>query len=128
MTSTASKTSTVSETSTASETSTVSQTTSTHQAPTASNHSGTPNFRRSVALALANQRLGLAMDRATRRQDNARRTAMPELPDPMAARKLAARIKDHTLQNLDKYLAQLADNFRKHGGHVHFAHTAEQAT
>jgi len=67
------------------------------------------------------------MDAATRRQDTGRRTIMPELGDPMAIRNLGARIKDHTLQNLDKYLAQLADSVRKRGGHVHFAADADQA-
>lgn len=94
---------------------------------TATSQPPTPDFKKSVALALANARLGAAMDRATRRQDGARRTAMPELPNPLAARNLAARIKDHTIQNLDKYLAQLADNVRRLGGHVHFARTADQA-
>jgi L-lactate dehydrogenase complex protein LldF len=86
-----------------------------------------PDFKKSVTQALANERLGQAMDRATRRQDNARRAAIPELPDALAARNLAARIKNHTLQNLDKYLPQLVDNVRKLGGQVHFARTAEHA-
>jgi len=86
-----------------------------------------PDFKRAAALALANTRLGAAMDAATRRQDTGRRTIMPELGDPMAIRNLGARIKDHTLQNLDRYLAQLADSVRKRGGQVHFATDAEQA-
>lgn len=89
--------------------------------------SAPPDFKHDVKVALANQRLVLAMDKATRRQDTGRRTSLPELPDPLAARNLAARIKDHTLQNLDKYLAQLSDSVRKVGGHVHFAATGEQA-
>ena len=86
-----------------------------------------PDFKRAAASALANTRLGAAMDAATRRQDTGRRTIMPELGDPMAIRNLGARIKDHTLQNLDKYLAQLADSVRQRGGHVHFAADADQA-
>ena len=86
-----------------------------------------PDFKRAAALALANTRLGAAMDAAARRQDNGRRTMMPELGDPMAIRELGARIKDHTLQNLDKYLAQLADSVRRNGGQVHFATDADQA-
>ncbi|HSW46610.1 MAG TPA: LutB/LldF family L-lactate oxidation iron-sulfur protein [Phycisphaerae bacterium] len=90
-------------------------------------HDAPPDFKRSAAIALANARLGAAMDAATRRQDTGRRTMMPELGDPMATRNLGARIKDHTLQNLDRYLAQLADNVSRSGGKVHFASDAEQA-
>ena len=90
-------------------------------------HPAAPDFRKAVSLALANARLVAAMDRATRRQDGGRRAALPELPDALAARELASRIKDHTLQNLDTYLAQLAGSIRKLGGHVHFARTAEHA-
>ena len=86
-----------------------------------------PDFKRSVAAALANESLGAAMDAATRRQDTGRRTIMPELGDPLAVRNLGAQIKNHTLQNLDKYLNQLVENVRANGGHVHFAATAEQA-
>ncbi len=85
------------------------------------------NFKKRVALALANQRLGVIVDKGTRRQDGGRRSAITELPDQLAARELAARIKDHTLQNLDRYLDQLADSVRRTGGHVHFAATGEQA-
>lgn len=94
---------------------------------TQATHEHTPDFKRAAALALANARLGAAMDAATRRQDTGRRTMMPELGHPMEIRELGARIKDHTLQNLDKYLAQLADSVRRNGGHIHFAADAEQA-
>lgn len=86
-----------------------------------------PDFKQSAARALANERLGLAMDAATRRQDGGRRAIMPELGDTLAVRNLGAQIKNHTLQNLDRYLEQLVANVRRHGGHVHFAETAEQA-
>jgi len=86
-----------------------------------------PDFKKSAAKALANKRLGLAMDTATRRQDSGRRAIMPELGDQLGVRNLGAQIKNHTLQNLDRYLEQFADNVRKHGGHVHFAESAEQA-
>src|ERR1051325_7567804 len=85
------------------------------------------SFKKRTAIALANQRLGVIMDTGTRRQDGGRRAILPELPHPLETRELAARIKDHTLQNLDRYLKQLADNIRKLGGHVHFAETGEQA-
>lgn len=67
------------------------------------------------------------MNAATLRQDTGRRTIMPELGEPIEVRNLAARIKNHTLQNLDGYLEQLVTNVRANGGQVHFAQTAEQA-
>ncbi len=86
-----------------------------------------PDFKRSAAAALADERIGIIFDRSTRLNDDARRAIMPELGDPLAIGELAARIKDHTLQNLDRYLAQLVDKVRSCGGHVHFAETGEDA-
>ncbi len=86
-----------------------------------------PNFKHRAAIALANERLSIVVDTGTRRQDGNRREALPELHDPLAVRNLAAQIKDHTLQNLDHYLAQLAAGIRRLGGHVHFARTHQQA-
>ncbi|NLX13213.1 MAG: iron-sulfur cluster-binding protein [Phycisphaerales bacterium] len=86
-----------------------------------------PDFKHRVATALADTKVCEAGERATRRQDGARRKILTELPDALATRKLAARIKDHTLQNLDRYLEQLVANIRRLGGHVHFAANAEQA-
>ena len=65
--------------------------------------------------------------RATIRQDEGRQRALAELDDPRSLRRLAAQIKDHTLQNLDHYLRQLAEAVRARGGHVHWATTHEQA-
>lgn len=95
--------------------------------PQRTEHAVRIDFKKSAAVALANERLGAAMNAATLRQDNGRRAIMPELGDPLAIRELAKTIKSHTLQNLDRYLAQLADNVRKNGGVVHFAQTAGQA-
>jgi L-lactate dehydrogenase complex protein LldF len=91
-------------------------------------HSAKPNFKRACAAALADERIGLVFDRAVRLNYDKRRAIMPELGDQLAIRNLAARIKDHTLQNLDRYLGQLVENIRKHGGQVHFAETGEQAS
>lgn len=85
------------------------------------------DFDRRTALALANARLQRAMDKGARHQDGNRRIAMPELPDPLAARTLASRIKDHTLQNLDRYLEQLVASVERNGGQVHFVRTADEA-
>jgi len=86
-----------------------------------------PDFKRKAALAVHDKHLRETFDRCTRRQDVGRRAALPELGDPLAVRNLAARIKNHTLQNLDRYLEQLIDNVEKLGGQVHFAETGEQA-
>lgn len=95
--------------------------------PSGPHQAAKPDFKRSVASALANAHLGAAMDTATRRQDTARRAMMPELGDPLAVRNLGAQIKNHTLQHLDRYVEQLVENVRKNGGVVHFAETAEDA-
>lgn len=42
-------------------------------------------------------------------------------------RERAEEIRRHTIENLDSYLEQLAENVRKHGGHVHFAGDANEA-
>jgi L-lactate dehydrogenase complex protein LldF len=86
-----------------------------------------PGFKARVKAAVSDTRLMSVVDRGTRRQDNGRREMLKELGDALGVRSLAARIKDHTLQNLDRYLEQLCENVRKHGGHVHFAADAEQA-
>jgi L-lactate dehydrogenase complex protein LldF len=86
-----------------------------------------PDFKKSAAAALADPRIGVIFDTSTRRKDDGRRAILPELGEPLAVRKLAARIKDHTLQNLDRYLEQLIDNVRRHNGQVHFAQTGGQA-
>jgi L-lactate dehydrogenase complex protein LldF len=47
--------------------------------------------------------------------------------DPDALRKLAASIKDHTLQHLGDYLAQAEQALVAHGANVHFAATGVDA-
>lgn len=90
-------------------------------------HEFHPDFKKAAAAAVADERVGLVFDRATRLNFDKRRAIMPELGHPMAIRELAAKIKDHTLQNLDRYLQQLVENVQKNGGQVHFAETGEQA-
>ena len=97
------------------------------QAPVETHEKVTPDFKRQAALAVANERLAAIFDKTSRIKDTGRRTAMADLPDPLGVRELAARIKDHTLDHLDRYLEQLVDNVTKTGGRVHFARTGEQA-
>jgi len=63
-------------------------------------------------------------------QDNLRGgriRAMAELGNVEEWRELASSIRMHTLENLDSYLEQLAENVRNRGGHVHFAAQASDA-
>lgn len=47
--------------------------------------------------------------------------------DPDALRKLAAQIKDHTLDHLDEYLAKAEQALTARGAKVHYASTADDA-
>jgi L-lactate dehydrogenase complex protein LldF len=87
----------------------------------------TGDFKRVAAEAATNPRIAAIFDKSARGKDDLRRLIMPELPQAFDTRELAAQIKSHTLQNLDKYLAQFVDRVREHGGHVHFAADGEQA-
>jgi L-lactate dehydrogenase complex protein LldF len=55
------------------------------------------------------------------------RVLSADLPDANALRSLAGNIKAHTLDHLDYYLEQFADNVEKSGGHVYFASNADEA-
>ncbi len=46
-------------------------------------------------------------------------------PDPL--RRIAGRIKKHTLHHLDRYLEQAEAALKKHGAHVHFATAGDEA-
>ena len=65
--------------------------------------------------------LRTAVGTATLKQDGNRRLKLLELPDSDSLRTLAGNIKQHTLDNLDYYLAQLVAAVEKNGGKVHFA-------
>ena len=56
-----------------------------------------------------------------------RRKAVDALPEFDALREAAVRIKDHTLNHLDRYLEQFADKVEETGGRVHFCRAAEDA-
>jgi L-lactate dehydrogenase complex protein LldF len=55
------------------------------------------------------------------------RAAWGALPGSDSLRERARQIKDETLANLDKYLAQAADAVERAGGHVHWASDAAEA-
>lgn len=57
-----------------------------------------------------------------------RLTAATSLGDWEQWRELGQQIRQHTLENLDYYLGQMADNVERRGGHVFFARTKEEAS
>ncbi len=84
-------------------------------------------LQKDTVQAVHNRQLTQAMDRATRRQDDARKDIIQELGDPWAVRALAGECRDWSLDRLDERLVQLADKVRANGGHVHFALDGAQA-
>ncbi len=85
-------------------------------------------FRARVDQAVSDRHLHLTVLGATTEQDRKRREAWAGLRDVDALRELARQIKDHTLDRLDEYLAQLIRSFDRLGVKVHLASTAEEAT
>jgi L-lactate dehydrogenase complex protein LldF len=84
-------------------------------------------FTERAADAIRNRPMIAAVKHATKKHHSGRLNILGELGNPLAVRELAAQIKDHTLQNLDRYLEQLSASVRAAGGKVHFAQTADQA-
>lgn len=80
-----------------------------------------------IERALANPRLKQAVQRTTDSFRAGKARAMQEFDDWEALRERARALRAHTLEHLDEYLAQLAENVRKNGGHVHFARTGAEA-
>jgi L-lactate dehydrogenase complex protein LldF len=85
------------------------------------------DFHSFSVKSAGDERLKLAVNSATLRQDTGRRSRMSELPDSDALRQLAGNIKQHTLDHLDYYLEQLVASVERNGGHVHFARDGKEA-
>jgi L-lactate dehydrogenase complex protein LldF len=85
------------------------------------------DFHQVSVKAAGDERLKSAINNAVLRQYTGRQTRMLDLPNPDALRDLAGRIKQHALDHLDYYLAQLTANVQRNGGRVHFAHDAAEA-
>jgi len=77
--------------------------------------------------ALHDQFLQEALNTATTRFMSLRRESFAAFPQGEAFRERARQIKEATLQKLDFYLGQLADNVERLGGYVHWAATGEEA-
>ncbi len=84
-------------------------------------------FKRDTLHAVHDPQLTRSIDRATRRQDDARKETIHQLGDPWAVRALAGECRDDALDRLDEKLVQLTDNVREHGGQVHWALDGGQA-
>ncbi|AFZ68206.1 LutB/LldF family L-lactate oxidation iron-sulfur protein [Deinococcus peraridilitoris] len=77
--------------------------------------------------ALLNREVRGATFRATENFNLKRGLAYGELRALDDLKSYAAAVKDHTLANLDLYLAQLTEHIERLGGHVHFAADAQEA-
>ncbi|MBI4241455.1 MAG: iron-sulfur cluster-binding protein [Candidatus Rokubacteria bacterium] len=77
--------------------------------------------------ALNDRFLQEALNTATTRFMTLRHEAFQAFPQGEALRERAREIKEATLQKLDFYLEQLADNVERLGGHVHWAATGDEA-
>ena len=84
-------------------------------------------FPKRAAAALDDRFLQQALTIATTKFVDMRREAFSGFPQGEALRDQARAIKEATLQKLDLYLEQLADNVERLGGHVHWAATGEEA-
>lgn len=84
-------------------------------------------FFNRVGKALDDPQLQKAVPFTQDRLRTGRSAAAAELGNVEEWRELASQIRMHTIENLDSYLEQLAENVQKNGGHVHFAAKAEDA-
>ena len=80
-----------------------------------STHVPNVTFHERVDGALRDEILHTALDRATGRFTNLRRTALASLVQESAVRDRARLIRAHTLSRLDAYLEQFEDNVERAG-------------
>jgi L-lactate dehydrogenase complex protein LldF len=90
-------------------------------------HPTTPNFKQNAHDALADPNIQSAMSHAQSGFVEKRAKARAKLPEFDQIRDAARDLKNHTLANLDLYLERYEENVLAHGGHVHWAETAEDA-
>jgi L-lactate dehydrogenase complex protein LldF len=85
-------------------------------------HSNDIHIRGSETIA--NPRLAEAYRSSTLRLFNHRLQAIGEVPGFERLRDAGREVKRHTIENLDYYLTQFADNVERNGGKMHWASTA----
>ncbi|MFR9799366.1 LutB/LldF family L-lactate oxidation iron-sulfur protein [Streptomyces sp. MS06] len=88
---------------------------------------GMPAFPEAARRAVGDSTLRGNLRHATRTIRAKRAKAVAEVPDWAALREAGARIKDHTLRHLDRYLVQLEESVTAAGGTVHWAADAAEA-
>jgi L-lactate dehydrogenase complex protein LldF len=79
------------------------------------------------ALHISDEKQHSVSDGASAGTEKRYQVLYKDYQNPDALRKLAAAIKDHTLQHLGDYLAQAEQALGAHGANVHFAATGEDA-
>ena len=84
-------------------------------------------FGERAAVALQDAHLQEALTIATTKFIGLRKDSFASFPQGEELRDQARAIKEATLQKLDHYLEQLADNVERLGGHVHWATTGDEA-
>jgi L-lactate dehydrogenase complex protein LldF len=85
-------------------------------------------FKSNVKRALADPTLKIALNRTTSLLQSRRAQVIADYPEYAAARAAAEKIKDHTLENLDHYLALFERNAIASGATVHWAAAPKEAT
>ncbi len=90
-------------------------------------HPTTPRFRQNSREALADPQLQAAMNTVGTGFVGRRAAARAAMPEFDAIRDAARDLKDHVLDNLGLYLERYEQQVLAHGGHVHWAETAEDA-
>jgi L-lactate dehydrogenase complex protein LldF len=84
-------------------------------------------FLRRARRAIADPALQIALDRNAENRQNAWQQAFASLSNGEAMRVQARRVREHTIENLDSYLAQFTDQLLQNGWRVHRAADAEEA-
>ena len=85
------------------------------------------HFKREAHDALQRPNLKVGLDRTIGLLQTRRRDVLAKYPNFEETRELGARIKDHTLQHLDHYLAAFEKNATAAGAVVHWAETPAEA-
>jgi L-lactate dehydrogenase complex protein LldF len=84
-------------------------------------------FKQNARDAMADQNLQAALRSGGSAFADKRSAAVDAVPEFEALRDAARDLKNHTLANLDLYLAHYEEQVTAAGGHVHWAETAEDA-
>lgn len=85
------------------------------------------HLRDRARKGVQDQQMRAAIKKAVERLAGNKTKATEDLGNWEQWREQGKRIRKHTVENLDYYLAQFAQNVRKNGGHVHFVQTAGDA-